>query len=981
MSLKCIKIRNFSLYLLLFMAHHIAGQSYLEREDMWVRSKMDQMTIDEKIGQLFMIRAYSKGNTDERNAIDDYIKKYKIGGLCFFQGTPTEQINLINHYQQLANIPMFMGMDAEWGLGMRFPKETVSFPKQLMLGAIQDNKLIYEMGKEVAKHCKKVGININFAPAIDINSNPSNPVIYDRSFGESPQNVTAKGYMYMRAMEDEGVMACLKHFPGHGDTDADSHLELPRIDHTLDRLENNEFFPFRRLASQGASAVMVGHLHVPAIDGRNNRPATLSQNAVKNLLRDDMGYNGLIFTDAMDMKGVTSHFPNGTAEAEAFLAGNDVILLPENLPKAFNALKNYIESGKISQSRLDESVERILRAKYKLGLNAIPYHDPDNVYDYLNRNQALAIKQKLAEASVTVVSDAKNLIPIRNVADLHLGILSINSSQKTAFQSRADSYADTRHYYLMASQMEQQFNQQLQTMSRFEKVIVSIHTSGKQSDFSRELPEMVLRFLKELQDKTEVIIVVFGSPYILKKLGFAQQLILNYDNDIITQDATMQAIFGTNDISGKLPVSVSDNWPESHGIFKGTLGRLGYGLPEIAGLSSDTLKKIDSLMGTMVNIHAAPGAQIVIAKEGKIVWEKSYGKLSEDGYYVTDQTIYDVASVTKVLATTLATMKLVDEHKINLKDPIRYYIPDIDTTDKANLIVGDIMAHHGRLFPWIGFYEKTVLPQKTFGYNSLYYSGLLQDRYTIPVAKGMFMRSDYIDTIYQEIWTSKLRETDSYRYSDLGFYIMKKIIENQAKTSLDEYTKKYFYKPMHLTHTGFLPLLWHSETNIAPTEIDNYFRMQTLRGYVHDMGAAMLGGVGGHAGLFSNAKEMAVIMQMLLNKGAYGGTRFINPKTVDLFTTRHPKSTRRGIGFDMKELDAKKTKSTSDLASASTFGHTGFTGTAVWADPDNDIVYVFCTNRTYPSRHNQTFINKDYRIKVQTLIYKAMNGYRANTYL
>ncbi|MFN8337509.1 MAG: glycoside hydrolase family 3 N-terminal domain-containing protein [Saprospiraceae bacterium] len=439
------------------MAHQIAGQSYLEREDMWVRSKMDQMTIDEKIGQLFMIRAYSKGNTDERNAIDDYIKKYKIGGLCFFQGTPTEQINLINHYQQLANIPMFMGMDAEWGLGMRFPKETVSFPKQLMLGAIQDNKLIYEMGKEVAKHCKKVGININFAPAIDINSNPSNPVIYDRSFGESPQNVTAKGYMYMRAMEDEGVMACLKHFPGHGDTDADSHLELPRIDHTLDRLENNEFFPFRRLASQGASAVMVGHLHVPAIDSRNNRPATLSQNAVKNLLRDDMGYNGLIFTDAMDMKGVTSHFPNGTAEAEAFLAGNDVILLPENLPKAFNALKNYIESGKISQSRLDESVERILRAKYKLGLNAIPYHDPDNVYDYLNRNQALAIKQKLAEASVTVVSDAKNLIPIRNVADLHLGILSINSSQKTAFQSRADSYADTRHYYLMASQMEQQF--------------------------------------------------------------------------------------------------------------------------------------------------------------------------------------------------------------------------------------------------------------------------------------------------------------------------------------------------------------------------------------------------------------------------------------------------------------------------------------------------------------------------------------------
>lgn len=957
------------------------GQSYLEREDLWVASRLNELTLDQKIGQLFMVRSYSRNNLNEEKIIADYIRKYYIGGICFFQGSPFDQVNLINNYQRLANIPLFMGIDGEWGLGMRFPKETVSFPKQLMLGAIQDNRLIYEMGKEVAKHCKKSGININFAPSVDINSNPSNPVIYDRSFGESPQNVTSKGYMYMKAMEDEGIMSCVKHFPGHGDTDVDSHEDLPVINHSLERLEQNEFFPFRRLASQGVSAVMVGHLHVPAIDKRVNRPTTLSEKAIQNLLRDDMGYNGLIFTDAMDMKGVTKFYPNGIAEAEAFLAGNDVILLPENLPKAINAIKQYMKEGKISQNRLDESVERILRAKYKLGLNVIPYYNPDGLSQYLNRNQALGIKQKLAEAAVTLISDKSNIIPIRDLEHSPFATLSINTNSKTTFQERADSYLECRHYNLMPQQISQQYQQQLQTLSRFEKVLISIHTSGKQNDFTKDLPDDVIRFLLELQTKTDVIVVLFGNPYLLKKLANVNQLILNYDNDAITQDVTMQSIFGVSEMSGKLPVTVSEKWPLGHGLFKGSLKRLGYGLPEMVGLNADTLKLIDTLMAQMIRLNAAPGAQVLIAKDGKIIVHKSFGKLTLDGYYVSNNTIYDVASVTKILATTISAMKLVDEKKLNIKNPLRNYISGIDTTDKARLIVEDVMAHHARLFPWIGFYESTTLPQKSFGYNSKYYSGILQDQYTIPVAKGMFMRSDYKDSIFQQIWSSKLRDNNSYKYSDLGFYIMQKVIENQSNTSLDEFTERKFYQPLGLKFTGFKPLLRHPEFNIAPTEIDNYFRLQTIRGHVHDMGAAMMGGVAGHAGLFSNAKDMAILMQMLLNKGQYGGTQYLRPETIDLFTTRHIRSSRRGIGFDMKELDVNKTKSMSEYAPASTYGHTGFTGTAVWADPVNNIVYVFCTNRTYPSRHNQAFNNRNYREKVQTLIYKAMNGYNANAYL
>jgi beta-N-acetylhexosaminidase len=957
------------------------AQSYLEREDLWVRAKLSEMTLDQKIGQIFMIRTYSKGNAVEEQIISDYIRNYHVGGLCFFQGSPEEQVNLINKYQQLSSTPLFMGIDGEWGLGMRFPKETISFPKQLMLGAIQDNKLIYEMGRDIAKQCKRAGININFAPSVDINNNPANPVIYDRSFGEIPQNVTAKGYMFMKAMEDEGIMACVKHFPGHGDTDKDSHDELPVLNHSMERLEQTEFYPFRRLASQGAGALMIGHLHVPALDDRPNRPTTLSDKVIKNILRDNMGFNGLIITDAMDMKGVTKYFPNGIAEAEAFMAGNDVILLPENLPKAISAMKVYIAEGKITESRLNESIERILRAKYKIGLNITPQHSSTGISGYLNRNQTIAIKQKLTEAAMTVISDRDSLIPIKKIDGVHVGTLSVNVIHKSKFQKRIDNYLDARHYQLMPNQLAQQYQQLISTMSQFDVAIIGIHTSGKQHDFSREIPESLIKFIMELETRTNVIIMLFGSPYLLQKLHFAQHVILCYDNDSITQDVAAQSLFGVNEMSGKLPVGINDKWIAGYGINKGTLGRLGYSKPEMVGLSSDTLFKIDSIMAEMIKLNASPGGQILIAKDGKIVFQKSFGKLSQDGNQVTDNTIYDIASITKILGTTISAMKLVDDHKLNILNPIRNYIAGIDSTDKAQLIVQDIMAHHARLFPWIGFYQKTTLPQKSFGYNPRYYSGILQESYNTPVAKGMFMRSDYKDSIYQMIWNSTLREKNNYKYSDLGFFIMQKVVEGQSGKTLDEFSYQTFYKPLGLRFTGFRPLLRHSISHIAPSEIDNYFRLQTLQGNVHDMGAAMLGGVAGHAGLFSTAGDMAVLMQMLLNKGSYGGIRYFKAETVDLFTTRHPRSTRRGIGFDMKELDKNKQKSMSSLASASTFGHTGFTGTAAWADPTHKIVYIFLANRTYPGKNSQTFNNREYRTKVQALIYKAMNGYDANYYL
>lgn len=972
MQLKQIHILSiWTVILTVLMLNPIYGQHYLQREDQWVYEKMAAMTTDQKIGQLFMIRVNSRGNVNEEKIYSEYISKYNIGGICFFQGNPNEQVRLVNKFQKQSIIPLFVAMDAEWGLGMRFPKAAISFPKQMLLGAIQDNKLIYEMGKEIANHCRAVGVNINFAPSVDINNNPKNPVIFDRSFGESPSLVTEKGYMYMKALEDHGVLACIKHFPGHGDTDVDSHKDLPIIHKSIEELEKNEFFPFRRLLGQHVGGIMVGHLHIPQLDSRENHPASLSDKVIKNIIRDEFGYDGLVFTDAMDMQAITRYFPRGTAEAEAFLAGNDVILLPENLENAFNAMKDYMAQGLITMERLDESVERILRTKYKLDLNLTPQISNAGIEQALNNNTAIGIKQKLAAAAVTLVKNDDQLIPIKDIADKQIATLSVNASQTTAFQLRATSYVSPRHYQLIPSAGSSYYSQMLTTLSQFDVVIIGIHTSGKQNDYTKDLSKDLLQLIKDLQSKTKVVVTLFGSPYLLDKLSFVRNLVINYDNDKITQDMTMQALFGVFDLSGQLPMSAGSAFAAGTGIQQPSLKRLGYIVPEAVGFDSDTLKKIDNIIQQMISKQSAPGAQILIAKNGKIVFQKAYGKVAEKGAYVSNASIYDIASITKILATTLSVMKLADDRKLNIDNPLRYYIPGIDTTNKAELKIANILAHHSGLASWIGFYKSTMPKAKTKGYNPAYYNKVLKDDFIIPIAKGMFMRADYLDTMYQKIWASKLTENPGYKYSDIGFIILQKIVELQAKKSLDDYAYQQFYKPLNLRNTSFKPLSIFPESRIVPSEIDNYWRMQTLQGYVHDMGAAMLGGVGGHAGLFSSSLDMAILMQMLLNKGEYGGTKFLKTETVDLFTTRYGGGTRRGIGFDMKELDSNKKTNMSKLAPNSVFGHTGFTGCAVWADPDHDLIYVFTTNRTYPKR-NKTFENGNYRNRVQDVIYHAL---------
>lgn len=958
----------------LFLFFGIQLQAQLS-EQMWVDSVFNSLTPDERIGQLFMVRAYSKADNADVAKISKLVKDQKIGGICFFQGDPERQAKLVNQYQAAAKTPLMIAIDGEWGLGMRFKEDAISFPRQIMLGAIKDNNLIEQMGGMIADHCKRIGINVNFAPVVDINNNPKNPVINDRSFGEDKYNVASKSYAYMKGLQDNGVIACSKHFPGHGDTDVDSHYDLPVIYHSMDRINDLELFPFRALINQGIESMMVAHLHIPSIDDRENRATTLSEKAVTGILRNQLGFEGLIFTDALDMKGVAKHFETGVVDAEALKAGNDVLLLSEDVPKAIKAINSYIQKNLIPQVQVDASVKRILRAKHRLDLHkreSIPLKGIDKD---INDDRALGLKARLIEEAITLVMDPKDLVPIAKTADKKVLSIAVGSKGKNVFQERLNSYADVVSKQLSWNISDAVGESITEEANRYNHVIISLHGMSKSASKNFGVNKSIIRLINNLEANTNVVTVIFGNPYSLTMFDEVNtSILLAYEDDDLVRDITAQSLFGVNAIRGSLPVTASPKYIYSMGIERPSLGRMGYSIPERVGLDGEVLNGIDVVVDDMLKKKAAPGCQVLVAKNGKIVFQKAYGYHKYDGKQkVKEDDIYDVASLTKVLSGTLAVMKLVDEGKMSLDATVSRYIPEADTSNKANVIIKDMMAHHARLKPWIPFYSNTLTKSKRYPKpDPIYYSKNLSADFSIPVAKDLFLRNDYRDTMWSIILGSELRDSDSYRYSDLGFYMVYKSVENLTGMTFDQFLNKQFYAPLELSNIGFNPLNKFDKRRIVPSERDQYFRYQDLQGYVHDMGAAMLGGVSGHAGLFASSFDVAVIMQMLLNGGEYAGVRYLNQETINKFTKRHPKSTRRGIGFDMKQLDSSKTMNMSELASERAFGHIGFTGTATFADPEHDIIYVFLSNRTYPTMKNNKLNRNDYRPKIQSLIYEAM---------
>jgi beta-N-acetylhexosaminidase len=941
----------------------------------WVDSVFYEMSLDEKIGQLFMVRAFSKSDPIETGKILSYIDSLHIGGLCFFQGSPVKQAELTNLYQSNAKVPLFIGIDGEWGLGMRFPESVMKFPKQLTLGAMAEEDLVYKMGEQIANQCNRMGIHFNFAPVVDVNNNAANPVINERAFGEDKFYVTTKAIAYMKGLQDHNVLATAKHFPGHGDTDIDSHLELPILNHTLKRLYDVELFPFKALINEGVASIMIGHLQIPQLDDRPKRSASLSYRIVTELLKEELGYNGLIITDAMEMKGVAKHFPNGVAEAEAFLAGCDLILMPEDLPTAIAVFKSYVNSGKIYPSRIDESVKKILSAKYKANAFNRKKINTIDLISYLNNNESVGLKTTLIESAITLVVDNNNALPFENYRSKKIMTVGIGVNTINTFHKRLDDYHTFNHNVIKKEIPFTEKNKLLDKASNFDYTIVSIHDMSRSPDKGYGITKSSIDFVAELARKTKVVLVIFGSAYSLKYFEGLPTIVMAYEDDDLFQDITAQTMFGVNAFNGRLPVSASNNFGIGTGLSKNKLSTLGYVVPERVGLSSKKLDDIDDLVKELIAKKAAPGCAIIVAKDNKIVYQKSFGKhtYAANARPVQNTDVYDVASLTKILSGTLGMMKLYDENKIDIQDPLQKYIPEISNSDKGQILISDVMAHQGRLVPFIPFYEETIVKQKKK--NSLmpkYYKTISGNDYNIPVMPNMYLKKSYVDTIWKKIYESPLRANEGYKYSDLGFYFVKKIVENVSTKKIDKYVDEQFYTPLGLQSTMYNPLDKIPVTRIPPTENDNYWRNNTVQGTVHDMGAAMLGGIGGHAGLFSNTKEIAVIMQMLLNQGSYAGKKYLSESTVDLFTTRHYKSSRRGLGFDLKETDGQSTMNMASLAPNSTYGHTGFTGTCVYGDPENKIIFVFLSNRTYPDMDNNLLNKNDYRIKIQDCIYKAL---------
>lgn len=939
-------------------------------QQIWVDSLYQSMTPKEKIGQLMMVRGYSNKGPEHTKELLKHVEQHHIGGVIFFQGEPIVQAKVTNELQDSAKIPLMVAMDAEWGLGMRLKEHTISFPKQLTLGAIKNNKLIYDMGKEVARQCRRLGVHVNFAPVVDINNNPDNPVINTRSFGEDRYNVTAKSYMYARGMQDHGVMACAKHFPGHGDTNVDSHYDLPVIKHDYQRLDSIEFYPFKMLAQNGIQSMMMGHLSIPVLDLVKNRPSSLAPSIVTGLLQKKFGYSGLIFTDGLGMQGVAKYFKNGQAEVQALKAGNDVLILPESVPNAISAIQKALKTGELEQENINRKVKKILRSKHRLGLDTIAPIQLDSLVEDLNTLEAKLLNDKLIEKAMTVVRNKDGLLPFYRLDTLDFAAVSIGAKGIPTFQTHLEKYSKVK--LVNFGKTIPNANGNINILKKNKVVFVSFHDMNNKASTGYGTTKVARDFVNKLSKETTVVLVLMGTPYALKYFDDIEHVLVSYNDDKTSQRKAAQAVFGAIGTNGILPVSASAKSKFGDGVATANLKRLMYTPPIFAGMDPIKLAEVDRIMNKALKIKATPGGQIMVVKDRNVVYQKSFGYHTYlPKSKVKQSDIYDLASVTKIAATTLSVMKLQEEGKIDIEKPIGNYFSKAKGTNKGTMTIKSIMAHQSGMKDWIPFYEETITKKYKRPKKSIY-STVKKDPFSVQVANNLFIDAGYRDTIWNRIIRSDLRKNTNYRYSDLGFYILKRVVEVQAGKPMEKYVQEQFYQPLGLQTLTYLPLEKFPKSRIIPSERDAYFRHQILTGHVHDMGAAMMGGICGHAGLFGNANDLAIFMQMLLNEGEYGGKQFLKPETIQKFTKRYSKKYRRAIGFDMKELDTSKDPNIAVKSSKGTFGHTGFTGVGVWADPEEDLIFIFISNRTYPTMRNWKLNKEDVRLNIHDAIYESI---------
>lgn len=938
-------------------------------ERKWVDSIYKQLSFEEKLGQLFMVSAYSNRDSIHFNAIDKLIKDYKVGSLIFFQGGPKRQARLTNRFQSKAKVPLFIAIDGEWGLGMRLDS-TYSFPWNMTLGAIQDKKLIEEVGVHIGKHTKRMGMHFNFGPVLDININPKNPIIGFRSFGEDKMKVTEYAGLMMKGLQSQGIIATGKHFPGHGDTDMDSHKALPTLNFTKERLTDIELYPYKKLFNEGLSSVMIAHLNIPSLEARENTPSSVSYNIVTKLLKEEMGFKGLIFTDALNMKAAANHRTPGQLDLECFLAGNDMLLCPDDVPVALESLKQAYKDTLFTDDRLEFSVKKILKYKYKAGLNNYkPINEASLVKD-LNSPEDVALQYKLYENAITVLKNEDEILPIKDLTKSKIAYVKLGDNSGTNFLSTLKNYTEITE---VAADNIDSLNVKLK---EFNAVIVGFHKSDKAWKKHDYTAKEVLWLQKIAENNSNVILNVFANPYSLmqvKGMEKIKAIVVTFQNGPIAQEVSASMMFGAIESKGKLPVSLGEYFKIGDGLTTQKINRLGFTAPENVNMNSQILSKIEGVAYKAILGKMTPGIQVLVARKGKVIYHKAFGYHTyKKDLSVKTSDIYDVASVTKIVATLPNVMQEYDKGNLNFDTTLGSMILEAKGTDKDSIRFKDLLSHYARLQAWIPFYKSTLDSTKTP--SKKYYRSSYSDKFKLQVSENLFLRNDYNDTILNTIIKSKLLDKREYKYSDFTFILLKEYLERINKKTLDNIAQENFFTRLGMNNTAYNPLQKFDISIIPPTEIDTYFRHTNVQGYVHDMGAAMQGGVAGHAGLFSNAMDIAKMMQMYLQKGNYGGIQFFSEKTFDDFNACHfcADENRRGLGFDKPQLGTESLP-TCGCVSRASFGHTGFTGIMTWVDPETEILYVFVSNRTFPDSNAQNKLSKEHiREDIQKIIQEAI---------
>ena len=953
-----------------------------EAQKKWVDSVYNSLSLNEKIGQLYMVQVFSNGDGLSKDDVLKLIEEHKIGGIIYSKGGPVRQAQLNNQLQAASATPLLIGMDAEWGLSMRLDS-TYSFPWNMTLGAVKNNELIEQTGRQLGEHCKRLGVHFNFAPVVDINTNPNNPIIGNRSFGEDRDNVTEKALAFMKGMQSAGVLANAKHFPGHGDTSSDSHKTLPTIDFSAKRIDSIELYPYKKLIKEGLSSVMVGHLNVPSLTGQEGLPSSISNIIIKDILKERLKFEGLIFTDALTMKGVSEYVsPSidgnkvnkletaGEVDLAAFLAGNDVMLMSENVAAGINKIAVAYQTGKISEKRLAHSVKKIIMAKYKVGLNNYKPISTKNLVEDLNRIKDDVLYEKLMENAITIAKDSTKQLPFRHLETKKIAYVKLGDDSGDVFYNELKKYTDV---HIIS---DDNLDKLITKLQNYNTVIIGFHKSNDNPWKSYKFSDKELTWLYEIARNNNVVLNVFAKPYALmdlKTISNFESIIVSYQNSDIAQQKSAQLIFGAIPARGCLPVSAGPYFSVGDGVQTNSLDRLGYSTPERVGMSSAILKKVDSIANYAITNKMTPGIQLIVARHGKVIYNKNFGKHTYEGdEQVKFNDIYDVASLTKIVATLPLLMELEEQGVVSLDTKLSDIIPEYKNSNKKDVTLKRMLSHYAQLKPWIPFYYKT-LDTLTKKPSLKYYRKEKTKGFTVKVMPDLYMRDDYKDSINGIIKDTDLLSRLRYRYSDLPYYILKQYIEKHYDKPLDELVQDHFYKSLGANYTTYNPSEKFSNKHIVPSENDDYYRFQTVQGYVHDMGAAMQGGVGGHAGIFSNANDIAKIMQLFLQKGFYGGKRYFKSETLDKFNTCYfcESDNRRGIGFDKPQLG--DVGPTCGCVSMTSFGHSGFTGTYAWADPETEIVYVFMANRTYPtSMGKNMLLRENIRTNIQEVIYEAI---------